>query len=129
MQVVTPENFVQLIQTGKVDDFKAPEAPVAEVKAEVKPAAVADDAPRNADGTFKALDTATEKTDKAVTADAKADAGKTEEVVGATEEGDPNSENYGDDLPEKARKKIGNKHRLMREAEELAEREFDRRKA
>ena len=124
MQVVTNENLVQLIQTGKVDDFKPPEAPAVAVKE--------GEQARDDGGKFvkpdAPLDTSTEKADKADTA-AESEAGKSKEVAGTTEEEDPKSENYGDDLPEKARKKIGNKHRLMKEAEEFAEREFDRRKA
>jgi len=122
MQVVTPENFVQLVQTGKVDDFKAPEPVTAEVKPDAKPEAKPDDAPRNADGTFKTLDTQPEKDDKADTAQAESKPDDQAAKVEADEESD-------DDLPEKVRKKIGAKHRAMKEAEEFAEREFNKRKA
>lgn len=123
MQVVTPENFTQLVQTGKVDEFKPPEAKPAEAKA---PEPDKREQPRAADGTFVAaesplqvLDTDKEKSDKAHT---------TEEVVKKADD-PPGEDSDDEDLPEKVRKKIGAKHRQMKEAEEFAEREFNKRKA
>jgi hypothetical protein len=60
MQVVTPDNMQQLIETGKVDDFKPPEA-VVETKEQ----------PRNDDGTFKAVDSTEQKVDKETTTETK----------------------------------------------------------
>ncbi len=122
MQVVTNENLTQLIQTGKVDEFVAPAAPVAEVKAETAKG----EPERNEDGTFKTVDKADEKADKGTTeaADAATEK-KPDDQAGKIEADDKSDE----DLPERVRKKIGEKHRAMREAEEFGEREFNRRKA
>lgn len=116
MQVVTSENMQQLIETGKVDEFKPPEAPKA---SEAKL--------RGEDGKFvsvepgkETVDTVSEKDDKQATADLTAE-------VKADDK--PGEESDDDDLPEKVRKKIGAKHRQMKEAEEFGEREFARRKA
>jgi len=121
MQVVTPENFTQLIETGKVPEFKAPEAPKPEAKAEEKPA----EQPRGEDGKFVAkdatLDTQSEKSDNSATVTT---------VTETKADDQPKAESDDDDdLPEKVRKKIGAKHRAMKEAEEFAEREFNKRKA
>ncbi len=119
MQVIDSTNFEQLVTTGKVPDFVAPAAPAAEAKAEVK----ADDKPRADDGTFKAVDKPDEKADKGTTAAADAATETKADDPPATD--DPDDE----DLPEKVRKKIGAKHRAMKEAEEFGEREFNRRKS
>lgn len=106
IQVVTSENFQQLVETGKVDEFKPP--------AEAKPAegappapkegqpADAKQTPRGADGKF----TKAEGSDKTSPASASAP---------ATGEDDDEK-----DLPEVVRQKIGKKHRQMKEAEEFA---------
>jgi flagellar biosynthesis GTPase FlhF len=123
MQVVTPQNFQQLIETGSVPAFKAPEAP-AEPKpangesAPAKPSdAAAGEPARDANGRF----TAKPAGDTTTTADkpAVAPAGKTE---GDDDEG-------GADLPEHARKVIGKKHRQMKEAEEFASKAYRERLA
>jgi len=111
MQVVTSENIQQLIDTRRVDEYKAPDAKV-EVKAEteVKTEAKADDKPRGEDGKFvKTEDGAEVKTDKAATA------------VDEDEE--------DKDLPERVRKQIGKKHRLMKEAEETARQWWEQKTA
>src|SRR6267154_1362048 len=122
IQVVTPDNFQQLIETGKVPEFKAPDESKTESKAEQQPAG---EQARGEDGKFVAkdapLDTPAEKSDKSST-DAKADEVKADDQPKA-------EDSDGEDLPEKVRKKIGAKHRAMKEAEEFAEREFNKRKA
>lgn len=98
MQVVTSENIQQLHQTGKVDEFKAPDV---KAETEVKADTVkADDKPRGEDGKFLAKDDLEVTTDKAATAE------------------DEDQEDK--DLPERVRKQIGKKHRAMKEAEEFA---------
>lgn len=116
MQVLTSENFTEFVSTGKVPEFKPPEAPKpgeippvdgkngAKQADSSNPAEKSDAPARGPDGKFtKAADgDKTTPTDKAAkTADAGAD------------EGD-------DDLPEAARRRIGKKHRQMKEAEEFA---------
>lgn len=100
MQVVTSENFQQLVETGKVEEFKAPEAAVAKAAE----AAVVVDKPRGEDGKFIAKD-----------AEVKADE-VDEAAKAAVESDDPDDA----DLPERVRKQIGKKHREMREAQEYA---------
>ena len=101
MQVVTPENFQQLIETGKVDAFKPPEAakPVEKSEKVAEAAETAKTLERDADGKF----TKPSESDTSTRAGAK-----------------PEEDEGGDDLPEHARKVIGKKHRLMKEAEEFA---------
>lgn len=116
MQVVTSENFQQLIETGKVDEFKAPEAAIAKAAdAAVKVEPVKDgERPRGEDGKFVAKDSEVNADTAAQAADDVDDEDK--------------------DLPERVRKQIGKKHRLMREAEEYArearaDREAERERA
>jgi hypothetical protein len=104
MQIVTSENFQQFVETGKVPEFKPQETKAEPDKVEP---------PRDAEGKFvKAdVDKPIEKEDKS-------------ESAGATPEDD------GDEgLSEKVRKKIGAKHRAMKEAEEFAEQQYNERKA
>lgn len=123
IQVTTPQNFQQLIETGKVDAFVPPDVKAAETapkagengtKKPDSPSAPADASksaetrPRNADGTFT-----------------KAPDGDTSTRAGAT----PEDDEAGEDLPEKARKVIGKKHRLMKEAEEFAREQWRGRTA
>lgn len=111
MQVITPENHVEFITTGKVPEFKAPDAKEpakADAKPEVKPDAAA-----------------------AAATDAKADAGKPKDepkrdadgkFVKAGEEkpaGDAEADADAK-LTEKIQKLINKKHRQMKEAEEFA---------
>lgn len=103
MQVVTSENFQRLVETGKVEDFKPPEP--AKTEAEVAKAETADP-PRGEDGKFVAKD-AEATTDNAAKAEDEEDR----------------------DLTEHVRRKIGAKHRQMREAEEFAEQQYNERKA
>lgn len=108
MQVVTSENIQQLIETGKVDEYKRPETPkAAETKEEPKVEDPKDKEEKNAEG----LDKQSETVDKGDKAAAKAEADDDE------------------DLSEKVRKKIGAKHRAMKEAEEFAEQQYNERKA
>lgn len=109
MQVVTSENFEQFVTTGKVDPFVPP------VEAGKEPAKEGEQA-RGPDGKFV---TSIPASDEGVAKEVNKDhAAKT----AGDDDDDP-------DLPEKVRLKIGKKHRQMREAEEFAEREFDKRKA
>lgn len=100
MQVVTSENIQQLHSTGKVDEFKAPDAKT-EVKTEAKADVKADEKPRGEDGKF-VKDESEVKTDKAA------------DKVAVDEDAEDA------DLPERVRKQIGKKHRAMKEAEEFA---------
>jgi hypothetical protein len=99
MQVVTSENFQQLVETGKVDEFKAPTEAIAKA---ADAAVVVDTQPRGEDGKFVAKD-----------AEVKAD--KVDEAAKAADDEDEDA-----DLPERVRKQIGKKHRAMKEAEEFA---------
>lgn len=100
MQVVTSENFPQLITEGKVPEFKAPEAAIAKAADAAVVEPVKDgEQPRGEDGKFVAKDAE-------VTTDTAAK---------AADEDDEDR-----DLPERVRKQIGKKHRRMMEAEEYA---------
>jgi len=99
MQVVTSENFQQLVETGKVPEFKSPEAP----KADAKGVESAKEPVRAADGTFAEV-----KTDKV---DDKA------AVVAEDDDGLTPDEKAR--FTEQISKKIGAKHRQMKEAEEF----------
>jgi hypothetical protein len=115
MQVVTNENFQQLVETGKVPEFKAPEAakPAAAADAKVSPTVDTStgEQPRGADGKFTKAEDADKSTSAAGAKPAESD-----------DEG-------GDDLPEHVRKVIGKKHRLQKEAEEFARDQWRERQA
>jgi len=104
MQVVTNENFSQLVSTGKVDDYKPPEA-----TAVAKPAepATTEEPARGPDGKFVAK------------VDTPPDAGVETPHADATSAGDDDK-----DLPERARHQIGKKHRAMKEAEEFGKAQY-----
>jgi hypothetical protein len=120
IQVVTPQNFHQLIETGSVPEFKPPEAakPANGDAAPAKPAAASANEPaRDESGRFTAKpdgDTTTAAEKPAV-----APAGKTE----------TDDDEDGASLPEHARKVIGKKHRQMKEAEEFATKSYRERLA
>jgi hypothetical protein len=101
-QVVTSQNFQQLLTTGRVDDFKPPEASPADVKPPATATTPKGEALRGADGKF----TKPAEGDKTTTASSS---------TPATGEDDDEK-----DLPEVVRQKIGKKHRQMKEAEEFA---------
>lgn len=123
-QVVNSENLVEFIQTGKVPEFKPPEAAKAEGDkpagdAGAKPAAksgddgkgVASVQPRSSDGTF-----ASPSGEKSSSENGKA------APQPAVDESDPD----GEGLTEHARRVIAKKHRRQKEAEEFArERDAD----
>ncbi len=114
MQVVTSENFQQFVETGKVPEFKPPEG--------AKPAE-----PTKKYETAKA---AAEKVDKPEEKSDKSDAaGATPEDEAAKAAAAKAEEDDDADLSEKVRKKIGAKHRAMKEAEEFAEQQYNERKA
>jgi len=104
MQVVTSENFQQLVETGKVPEFKSPEAP----KADAKGVESAKEPVRAADGTFAEV-----KTDKV---DDKA------AVVAEDDDGLTPDEKAR--FTEQISKKIGAKHRQMKEAEEFGRSQY-----
>ncbi len=89
-QVVTSENMLELIETGRVADFVAPK-PEGETKDEVK----AEDKPTG---------------DETKTEAAQQPAAETTEAKKPTD--------VDDELPEKVQKRINEKHRQMKEAEE-----------
>lgn len=103
MQVVTSENFQQLVQTGKVPEFISPEPAKADAKVDEK------------------VETKTEP--------ARDESGKFVEANTDKKETSPEDENYGSDLSEKVRKQIGAKHRVMKEAEEFAKSQYLGRRA
>lgn len=113
IQVVTPQNFQELVQTGKVPEFKPPEAAKPVEGAAPAPAAAspkegvsseAKQTPtRGADGKFTASKEGDKTTPAPVPANPKA-SGEDEDA----------------DLPEKVRLKINAKHRQAKEAEEFA---------
>lgn len=95
-EVITNENMQQLIETGKVDDFKLPEQ-----IAVGEPEVAAADA---------------ESTEEA--ADKQAPESESEDGLEAEDA----------QLTERARKRIGKKHRQMKEAEEFAESQYNERR-
>jgi hypothetical protein len=110
IQVVTPQNFTEFVQTGKVPEFKPPEAPkpaegAAPASAAAPPKEGVSPEPkqtptRGADGKF----TATKEGDKTPSAASSSD----------------NDDEGEKDLPEVVRRKIDKKHRQAKEAEEFA---------
>lgn len=109
VQVVTPENFQQLIETGKVDEFKPPEAPKSGEKVEkaAEQSETAKTPERGPDGKF----TKSPDGDKTAT---------------ASESDDDEDEK---DLSETVRRKIAKKHKAMKEAEEFGKRSYLERMA
>lgn len=105
-QVITPDNHVQFIQTGKVEDFKPPEAAKVEQKPEVKAES----------GKEPAADTAKTAEAAKTTEQVRDEQGKFKKA------GEPAAEVEAEDveLTEKVRKLIGKKHRQMMEAQEFA---------
>jgi broad specificity phosphatase PhoE len=103
MQVVTSENFQQLVETGKVPEFKPPAEAIAKAADAAVAAEPAKEQPRGEDGKFVAKD-----------AEVKAD--KVDEAAKVAVDEDEDDA----DLPERVRKQIGKKHRAMKEAEEFA---------
>lgn len=98
VQVVTSENLVEFIQTGKVEEFKPPEAKTEEAKEEAKADAKTDDAPSKNENKLQEKDSGdnVKATDKTVEDDEDAN------------------------LPERVRRQIAKKHRAQKEAEEFA---------
>lgn len=110
-QVVTNENMVEFIQTGKVAEFKPPEKQEAPPTTEVngKTDSNTELPPRDADGKFQSPSGEKSPPEKGKTATQPAD-------------DDPDSAN----LTEHARRVIGKKHRAMKEAEEFGAEEARR---
>lgn len=105
-QVVTSENFAQLVETGRVDEFVPP------------------DQPRSADGKFAAAEKPAELPNpEGVFANIADESGKSvdkpDEKANVTDAA--KAEDDDKDLPERVRQQINKKHRQMREAEELSE--------
>lgn len=107
-QVVTNDNMVEFIQTGKVAEFKSPDKP-ADEPAKLDTSQTLQ--PRATDGTFQSPSGEKTPEEKGKAAPQPADE-------------DPDGAN----LTEHARRVIGKKHRQMKEAEEFA-RERDREAA
>lgn len=110
-QVVTSQNLVEFIQTGKVPEFKPPAAEPAPAPPAAPPPGPAAQA-RGSDGKF----TSAAEGDKTTPAPAPA----TPKAAG---------EDDDSDLSEKVRLKIAAKHRQMKEAEEFARSEYRARTA
>jgi hypothetical protein len=108
MQVVDASNLQQFVETRSVPEFKPPE------KTEPKDVVARDDA-----GKFVSVEPGKEKLDAPSEKADKSDAPvPTGEALPEKRPDDPAGDD--DDLPEKVRKKIGAKHRQMKEAEEHA---------
>lgn len=105
MQVVTSENFQQLVETGKVDEFKPPAEAIAKAADAAVTVEPKGDQPRGEDGKFVAKDAE-------VTADKAAKSA-------ADDEDDEGADLTGR-LKEKIDRIVGKKHRRMTEAEEFA---------
>src|SRR5262245_11770219 len=120
VQVVDSSNLVEFVQTGRVPEFKAPEAREPARAGAAPPAgapdgkgAASDSQPaqaRDANGKF----TSAKEGDTTTPATARAAKSAYVEEVGI--EG-------GENLPEAVTKAIGKKHRQMKEAEERERRE------
>lgn len=109
MQVVDSSNLLEFTKTGKVPDFKPPEAVKVEAKAEPAKEEVGGES-RNEKGQF-----------------AKKDEQDKSTATAATAENNEGSDDLAEaDLPEKVRKVIGKKHRAMKEAEEREQRALQR---
>ncbi len=111
IQVVTPQNFTELVQTGKVPEFKPPEEPKPAEGA--APASVAA-APKGGESP-EPKQTPTRGADGKFTATKEGD--KTPSAASSSDKDDDEGEK---DLPEVVRRKIDKKHRQAKEAEEFA---------
>jgi hypothetical protein len=101
---VTSENFQQFVETGKVPEFKPPEAPKADAKVEEP----AKEPTRAADGTF--AEVKADKVDDKAAPVAEDDDGLTPDEKAR--------------FTEQISKKIGAKHRQMKEAEEFGRNQY-----
>lgn len=110
-QVVDSSNLVEFVTTGKVPEFKPPEAPKSDAKSE---SAAGTEAKQT-----QGEQAAPEKSEKPAGEQARGDDGK---FVKKDEAAKPAASDDDDDadLPERVRKQIGKKHRRMMEAEEFA---------
>lgn len=121
MQVVTSENYQQLVTTGRVDEFKPPEA--------AKPADGGNGAevakPATTESTPSGSNPPRDESGRFTKAE---EAGKSSTAVGAKPT-EPDDDEGGDNLPEHARKVIGKKHRAMKEAEEFGRQQWTRAQA
>lgn len=121
-QVVDSQNLVQLVTTGSVPEFKAPEAPKPDAKPsespDAKPEAKPEGDAKPEGGEAKSdagkSEPARDDKGKFVKAD---DAGKDKPAGDADKKSDDDEDA---ELPERVRKQIGKKHRRMMEAEEFA---------
>lgn len=102
MQVVTSENFQQFVETGKVPEFKPPEAP----KADEKVNEPGKEQGRATDGTFTEV-----KADKV-------------DAAPVAEDDDGLTPDEKARFTEQISKKIGAKHRQMKEAEEFGRTQY-----
>lgn len=101
MQVVTSENFQQLIETGKVPEYVPPKSDAkVEVTVDKTELEAKETPPRGEDGKFVKVDE------------------KDEAAKAAVDNEGLDPEDL--DLPERVKKQMGKKHRQMREAEEFA---------
>lgn len=119
-QVVTNENIAQLIETGSVPEFVPPTKAESAAPAESKPTP-----PRGEDGKFVQLpDPSGVFSDPgAKPVDKSGDKGNITDAPQGEDDIDDNglTAKERQELTEKTARKIGAKHRQMREAEELAE--------
>lgn len=110
IQVVTPQNFQELVQTGKVPEFKPPEA--AKPAEGAAPAAAA--TPPKEGVSPEPKQTPTRGADGKFTAAKEGD--KTPSAASSSD----NDDEGENDLPEVVRRKFAKKHRQAKEAEEFA---------
>lgn len=110
IQVVTQDNFQQLVETGKVPEFKPPEA--------AKPAAET----KTAGGETKTDEASSTPSTQARGADGKftKPPGGDKTSTAASPKSATDDEDGDADLSEVVRQKIGKQHRLRKEAEEFA---------
>lgn len=114
IQVVTSENFQQLVETGRVDTFKPPEAP--KPKEGTASPASADGSSGEVKGKTTLPPAQTRSADGKFTKSADGDT-TTPAASNSSATGEDDDEK---DLPEVVRQKIGKKHRQAKEAEEFA---------
>ena len=123
-QVVTNENMQEFIQNRSVPEFKAPEAKSSDASAA---AGLAGESSK--EGSSPATDASKDtprdlNTGKFVKADGEKEP-KVDEAAKAA--GDDDEDDV--DLPERVRRQMGKKHRMMKEAEEFGREEYRARKA
>lgn len=123
--VVTPETMIDVINHKPIPEFKAPDAKAAPAVNGSADGATEKSTPPKDVNSGRFVSPTGEKTE------ARSDATGGEpatDAAGAKDaaEGDDGDDADTKDLPERVRKAIGKKHRMMKESEEFAERQYNR---